>query len=397
MLAKKSSKITLTSLFVIALLNEISYQMVLPIIGHVVSTDLLYGSGVAIFTVTMLLASPVIGFLSDKFSRKSVLIGCMCLMLCSALLFIGSFYTHSILFFLVARGLSGIASGSTAVIQACVADISPERVRSVNFSLVGLALTIGLIVGPFLGGFFIDSDLITPNMLARPFMIIVLICLANIVLFAQSIQENNIIIKSVITKPKNNFFMLLNQNSIYLFILFFLLEFSWSLYYLTLPLVLNQIFGYHSQQIGLFLSMTGVAMCVGLIAYRYIKLYCSDIVSLKIFLSLFLISMIIIILFFNMITIYYWLILPITWSVAVSYVAIMGSLSMLTDQRHQGILMGMTLTMMALAWTITGLGAKFLFSLMNNPVPAFILSLTSLLLGVVIIMCQCSIDQKNRG
>jgi DHA1 family tetracycline resistance protein-like MFS transporter len=377
-------------LFIIVLLNEISYQMVIPAMGHVVELtsphagaaliNTLYGSGIAIFTAAVIIGSPVIGYLSDKFGRKLILGLSLGLILFSSILFMFSLYTKNMTYFLMARGISGVAGASTAVVQAAIADISEHRARAVNFSLIGLALTIGLIIGPLLGGVFIHGHEINARSLMIPFWVTAIITGLNIVLFMLLVpaQKKLKIIQKTPVKMHS-------KKALNLLFLFFFLEFSWSLYYLNLPLFLGQVFNYAPQKISLFLSTTGISMCFGLAFYKWISRSVSNMTILKVFFSIFGSSLIL-----AMVVKSEWLnwmiILPISWSVALIYVANMELISEKCDKSHQGILMGTLLTTMALAWTITGFCVKYLNSI-NIHTP-FIVSIIGVLAGMIIVFCQ---------
>jgi len=366
MVSEKRHTLTILTLFIIALLNEISYQIVIPMMNQVVqltlpgaSTALLgtmYGAGIAAFTVAVIVGSPLVGLLSDKYGRKPVLSSCILLMLVSAALFLLSLYFKNITYFLIARFLSGLAGASTAIVQAAIADRSFHRTRSVHFSTVGLALTIGLIIGPLLGGYFIEGANVSIMRLSIPFVMTGALSLFNIFLFLLTFTE----IKHAEKDYETLRIQVPAKNMARFFSVFFLLEFSWSLYYLTLPVFLDKTFSYDGQHVSYFLSTTGISMCFGLLSYRLFSKYFSNTTLINAsFLSFF--ASLIAVLFIKNITLNWILILPISFSVAISYVAIMGLLSENAKQSRQGVVMGTTLTLMALAWTITGFSAKLLF------------------------------------
>lgn len=380
-------------LFIIVLLNEISYQMVIPAMGHIVELtsphgslgliNTLYGAGIAIFTVTVMLGSPVMGYLSDKWGRKPVLAVSLGLMIISCLLFMISLYTKNIAYFLIARGLSGLGGASTAVVQAAIADSTQHKARAVNFSLIGLALTIGLIVGPLLGGIFIQGQDIRSHTLMIPFGVTAIVSSLNLILFFMLfehkplIKTKNQMNTETIPRPSK-----ISQETLIYLGLFFLLEFSWSLYYLHLPLWLNTLFFYDPQKTSIYLSMMGISMCVGLLFYKIIALIIDNKKIIITFFGVFILSLILISL--CKLTWLNWLmIMPISWSVALTYVAIMELISETMDKTHQGVLMGTLLTTMALAWTMTGFFVKFLFS-MNFLMP-IIISILGLVLGLIML------------
>ena len=363
----------LLPLFSVVLLNEISYQMVIPLmtgIIHLTSpaassllTHTLYGIGIAAFSAAVMLGSPLLGLVSDKFGRKPVLIASILGMLLSAGLFVVSLYAHNIIFFIIARILSGLSGASTAIVQAAIADMSAARDRAKHFSTIGFALTLGLILGPVLGGYFIDHHFIGSeniSVVILPFIVIGLISFLNLFLLIFFYQEKN---------QEKNFNKNINKNFkawpvLNLLIIFFLLECSWSLYYLSLPLWLEKNFSFTPGQISVFLSSAGVSMCAGLLFYRLVNHYLSQRHIIKFFFIIFMFNLFGLIimpgLLFNWISM-----IMITVSVAVSYIAIMALISIAVKE-NQGAVMGITLTLMALAWTLTGFLTPFFNWLSDN-------------------------------
>ena len=53
---------------------------------------------------------------------------------------------------LFGRFLSGLMAGSQPIAQAAVSDLSPEDQRALDMSLLTLALSVGIVLGPVMGG-----------------------------------------------------------------------------------------------------------------------------------------------------------------------------------------------------------------------------------------------------
>src|SRR6201995_3627651 len=101
------------------------------------------------FAGMLFLFSPLIGNLSDRFGRKTVLI--------VSLLFLGFDYfitgiAPNIWWLFVSRILSGIAGAAYTTANAFIADVSPPEKRAANFGLTGAAFGIGFVIGPAIGG-----------------------------------------------------------------------------------------------------------------------------------------------------------------------------------------------------------------------------------------------------
>ncbi len=56
------------------------------------------------------------------------------------------------------RLLGGFASGNGSVVQAYIADVTPPEKRARRMSWLGAAFAIGLVVGPAIGGSFVDES-----------------------------------------------------------------------------------------------------------------------------------------------------------------------------------------------------------------------------------------------
>jgi MFS family permease len=106
------------------------------------------GVGVAIgaFSVAALLLRPIVGWSSDRFGRKPLLVG-------GALLAVAAFALHlvanDLAVFIVARCLLGAGEGFFLVASlAAASDIAPEARRGEAISFFTLTLYVGLAVGP---------------------------------------------------------------------------------------------------------------------------------------------------------------------------------------------------------------------------------------------------------
>jgi MFS family permease len=106
------------------------------------------GVGVAIgaFSVAALLLRPIVGWSSDRFGRKPLLVG-------GALLAVAAFALHLVAndlgVFIVARCLLGAGEGFFLVASlAAASDIAPEARRGEAISFFTLTLYVGLAVGP---------------------------------------------------------------------------------------------------------------------------------------------------------------------------------------------------------------------------------------------------------
>ncbi len=95
------------------------------------------------------LASPLLGALSDRWGRRSILLVSLCI---AGFDYILMAYAPTMEILFIGRILSGLTGANITVAMAYVADISDDKNRSSNFGLVGAAFGLGFIIGPAIGG-----------------------------------------------------------------------------------------------------------------------------------------------------------------------------------------------------------------------------------------------------
>jgi MFS family permease len=142
------------ALFAAALAFFTSGGMVLPVSSRFVSGPLgadATGVGIAIgaFAIAALVLRPVVGWASDRFGRRPLLVG-------GGLMTVGALLFHLVAttlpLFVVARSLLGIAEAFFFVAAvAAISDLAPPERRGEAINYGSLAVYLGLAIGPFLG------------------------------------------------------------------------------------------------------------------------------------------------------------------------------------------------------------------------------------------------------
>lgn len=109
----------------------------------------LYGVMLAVYAVMQFIFSPVLGALSDRFGRRTVLLLSLAGTLIDYLVMAVSPLGWVLV---VGRAMAGITSANMAVASAYITDITPADQRAQRFGLVGAVMSMGFIVGPVIGG-----------------------------------------------------------------------------------------------------------------------------------------------------------------------------------------------------------------------------------------------------
>ncbi len=139
-------------------LDALSLGLVVPIVPNLVQqlsgkdasqASLYVGGLVATFASAQLLASPVLGGLSDRFGRRPVI-----------LISIAGFATNYLLlawapslgWLFLGRALAGVTAANISTANAYIADVSTPEQRARRFGLIGAVFSFGFVVGPAVGG-----------------------------------------------------------------------------------------------------------------------------------------------------------------------------------------------------------------------------------------------------
>jgi MFS family permease len=121
--------------------------------------DFLFSLGYLLYPAGMFFGASVLGDLSDRFGRKPVLLICIGGLSVATAMMAAGIELRSVTVLLLGRFLSGLMAGSQPIAQAAVSDLSTESQRALNMSLLTLALSIGIVLGPVMGGVLSEHTL----------------------------------------------------------------------------------------------------------------------------------------------------------------------------------------------------------------------------------------------
>ena len=368
-----SRKYLVISIFVLIVIDAIGTGMVAPILAPLVKSasggifgnnsslelkHLLYGIAMGFAPLFYMLGAPIIGYVSDKIGRKKMLLFCLSGTLFAFISYSLAFVWSSIVILLLAKIIDGFTTGSQSIGQAVMADISSRNsTKIVNISTVALAMTVGLITGPLIGGILSDPSYVSWFNKETPFYAAIFLSFVNLVMLIcffrethYSVEKNKPSSRECFKKLSN---LLKNKNILVALTTFFLFELGWSLYFQSMPLYLSEKFNYKSNMIGIFVGYVGFALSFGLIVIVRIlaRFKINKIVKYGLIFSSF--SFLFCFIAGN--KIFYWIsVVPIAFSVAICYSALVTTISGMVESEAQGLIMGTTDSMLALAFTITG-------------------------------------------
>lgn len=105
----------------------------------------------SMFSFLQFIASPIVGGLSDVYGRKPILVLCMSGIICSYLLWA---YSVNFGLFVLARFVGGLSKGNISLSMAIITDSTNAGTRGKGMALVGIAFSLGFIIGPMVGASF---------------------------------------------------------------------------------------------------------------------------------------------------------------------------------------------------------------------------------------------------
>src|SRR5258708_4764105 len=160
-------KAGLPFILVTVFLDMLGFGIVIPVLPALVGSIIAdkpsqaywYGALLASYGLAQFLSAPLLGAVSDRFGRRSVLLisifGLGVNFLITAL-------SPWLVLLLVSRLIGGASGASYTVAGAYIADITTPENRSRSFGLLGAVFGLGFICGPMIGGLLAANNLRLP-------------------------------------------------------------------------------------------------------------------------------------------------------------------------------------------------------------------------------------------
>ena len=142
-------------IFLTIFVNLVGFGIIIPLLPFYANTfgasPFVVGLLFASFSLAQLIASPILGELSDRWGRRPVLILSL---IGTAVSFAMLAVAQSLTMLFFARIVDGLSGGNITTARAYIADITEEEDRAKAYGILGAAFGLGFIVGPALGAAF---------------------------------------------------------------------------------------------------------------------------------------------------------------------------------------------------------------------------------------------------
>lgn len=278
--AKKRSP--LSTIFLTTFIDLLGVSIVIPVLPSVFlapdtqivaasmalsQRELLYGLLITVFPLMQFFGAPLLGSLSDKYGRKPILIISLIGACIGYFLFAYAIQAEILWLLFIARMIPGFFGGNIAVAMSAIADISTPESKPKNFGLVGLAFGLGFILGPAIGGFLADSEVVSWFHHDTPFWFTGILTFLNIMLawwaFPETLKEKQPNAKVSMWKSVKHIhtaFKKPNLRSVFSISLLITLGFAFFTQFFSVYLI--EEFQYSEKDIGLLFGWIGIWLAI---------------------------------------------------------------------------------------------------------------------------------------
>jgi MFS family permease len=346
---------------IIPILNILLMRPESPILAVATSGNMrnfLYGIVLGVFMLCWFFGAAFLGDLSDQIGRKKSLLICLVGGALGFLLSAIGVSVGSLTLLIIGRIAAGLTSGSQSIAQAAIIDISPREHKARNIGLILFFSSIGFIIGPLIGGFFSDSQLVFWFTLSTPLYVSALLALLNALLLSWLFKETFTLKPRQAIKLHRAIEVLISgfreEKVRSLSVILLIMLFGWSSFYSFVSSFLLHEYKFSVLHISLFMAALSVGFGIGTgfvvdpLAKRF---------SLKgsIVVNLFICAFAIAVMVLSGHVLYAWVcIIPIGACIATAYAMLLTLFSNQVATEHQGWVMGITSSILAFAFGING-------------------------------------------
>ena len=157
---------------IVLVLDTLGIGVILPVLprvienfqhGDLAASSRTYGWFIALYAVMQFIFAPIVGGLSDRFGRRTVILTSLA---GAALDYVLLAFAPTLGWLFVGRIFAGMTGASFSAATAYIADVTPPEKRAASFGMIGAAFGIGFILGPAVGGLLGGVSLRAPFLLA---------------------------------------------------------------------------------------------------------------------------------------------------------------------------------------------------------------------------------------
>lgn len=164
-------------MFLIVLVDVLGFTIVIPLLALYAerfgATPLVATLIVTSYAACALIATPILGRLSDQYGRRRLLLISQA-GTCAGFLVLG--FSSALWMVFLGRVLDGLTAGNLSLAQAYISDHTKPESRAKAFGVIGIAFGIGFMFGPALGGWLGDYAMHLPFLVAAGLSALSILC-----------------------------------------------------------------------------------------------------------------------------------------------------------------------------------------------------------------------------
>ncbi|HEV2292609.1 MAG TPA: MFS transporter [Tepidisphaeraceae bacterium] len=256
-------------IFMIVFADLMGFGLIIPLLPfyarQYAASDFQVGLLFAVYSGCQLIASPVLGLMSDRFGRRPVLILSQIGSVLGFLLL--AFATHAtwlapalgLILVYISRVIDGISGGNISTAQAYISDVTTSENRAKGMGLLGAAFGIGFTIGPAIGGILGHFDPSWPALAAAGFCAVA--ALLTYLKLPESRthkpSESEVWLHPAAFRP-----ILRSAPLVQMLLIFFFSMMAFVMMETIFALFLNDTFGFQELQVGAFFALAGIVIVI---------------------------------------------------------------------------------------------------------------------------------------
>ncbi len=249
----------------------------------------LYGLAIAVFPVGQVISLPLLGKLSDILGRKKILIITLIIAVLGIVATTLGVLFASVYAIIIGRFVTGLAEGNVAIAQAIVSDSENKQLKEKRFAYITIAVNLGFVVGPLLGGYFATIKVFSfGSAYSMPFIFAILSYILCLIIVAFCIPGGK---KNPLKEQKQeqaskitSFSMLKNQNLKFPYFISFLTNIGIYSMFLYYTVFLVKQFSFNVVNLAIASALLSVPLIISSLIVSKIKISYKSKLSLGCFL-----------------------------------------------------------------------------------------------------------------
>ncbi len=373
----KTTIIEIMPLFLVLFIDGMGLGLLFPILNALIispnssfiaqstseaTRNIYFGATISIFMICWFFGAAVLGDLSDTIGRKKSLLICLIGTFIGYALSAISVGLGSFTLMIIGRVIAGFTSGSQPIAQAAIVDVSTEETLPRNMGWILLAVSLGFVLGPTLGGILSNKALVGWFDFSTPLYFAAVVALINAALLWFTFHETFEITGKIKLRLHHAIMIFVSAfqhvKIRHLALVFLVMITGWSMYFATILMYMDKIYHISNFQTSLYMGCLGIGFSIGCgyLVNKLSALFTLRTVAISGFLLCALAPMLTVLIHIQWVA---WLAVIFAGAtIGYSYSAILVMFSNLVDDHEQGWVMGVTGSILALCFGITSfLGA----------------------------------------